>query len=134
LDSRYSTLLDRIDNLEKPLLDLQSSSSSISEKEREEKTDDDHQLQQRYDTLSDYVNKFEEDTKKNLIVDTTDSDKQIATLPSDEHIIASKDEKSTESYVNIDGLVRTMEQILKTPFRTVIHPYEKSIYEERSDD
>ena len=139
LDSRYSTLLDRIDNLKQPLLDSQSSPSSVSEKETittevKEEKEDERQLHQRYDTLIDHVNTLEKATNKSLIVDTIDTDKLVVTLPFDEQIIISKDEISTGSDVKTDDLVKTMEQILATPFRTVINPYEKMSHEEHIDD
>ncbi|CAF3497813.1 unnamed protein product [Rotaria sordida] len=127
LDSRYAELLEHIDNLEKPLVDLQSSSSSISENETiisdiKEEKDDDQYLQQRHDTLTDHITTLEDATNKNLLSDT---DKQVVT---------STDEKSTEDKINIDGLAKTIEQILATPFRTVISSSEKRAHEESMTD
>ncbi|CAF5088841.1 unnamed protein product, partial [Rotaria magnacalcarata] len=83
LYSQYSKLQDLIDSLEKPLDDLQSSSSSIVEHqsittEIEEKADDDHHLEDRYDTFIDHIRKLEEATHKSLIHDTN---QEVVLLP-----------------------------------------------------
>ncbi|CAF4554913.1 unnamed protein product [Rotaria sp. Silwood1] len=132
LDSRYSKLFEHIDNLEKPLINLQSSSSSVIETEtkttdiREEKDDDQH-LQQRYDALIDHVTTLEDATIKNLAHDTN---KQVGILSTDEQVITSTDEKSTEDRINIDELAKIIEHIIATPFRTVISSNERRVREE----
>ena len=140
LDSRYTTLLDRIDSLEKPLLDVQATPTLNIEKETittETEVpieDDDRHLHQRFDTLIDRVNSLEEATHENLVSDIADTDKETITSSSDDRITTSKDEKPTESDVNTDGLAQTMAQILATPFRTVTNQYEKLTEEERNND
>ncbi|CAF4522387.1 unnamed protein product [Rotaria sp. Silwood1] len=132
LDSRYSKSFEHIDNLEKPLINLQSLSSSVIETEtkttdiREEKDDDQH-LQQRYDALIDHVTTLEDATIKNLAHDTN---KQVGILSTDEQVITSTDEKSTEDRINIDELAKIIENIIATPFRTVISPNERRVREE----
>ncbi|CAF3882125.1 unnamed protein product, partial [Rotaria sp. Silwood2] len=136
LDSRYSKLFEHIDNLEKPIIDIQSSSSSIIETETkatdiQEEKDDEHHLQQRYDTLIDHVATLQDATIKNLLPDTN---KQFVTLPIEEQVITSTDEKSIEDKINIDGLAEIIEHITVTPFRTVISSYEKRAQEEPTTD
>ena len=124
LDGRYSVLLNRIDSLEKPLLHLQSSVPSNSETqttitETTVETDDSRPLHERYNVLLDHIHRLTEATNENLVSETTDNERQVVT--------------STESKVNIDGLARTMEEILAKPVRTIIHPYEKFAHQEQAE-
>ncbi|UJR26385.1 hypothetical protein I4U23_007717 [Adineta vaga] len=124
--SRYSTLLDHIDNLEKSLLDLQPSSSVANEEEKitsetDDKNEDNRQLHHRYDTLLDHVNRLEEAINEDLSLETKHSDKQND---------VPEVEKPVENNIYVDNLSQTMEQILATPMRTVMNPYEKLAHEQ----
>ena len=82
LDQRYSALLDRIDTIERPLLDSQlPSPSSVDE----------------------------------------------------EFVILEASKEGHYDDSQVEGLVRTVEQIRATPFRTVASPYEKMTHEEPSN-
>ncbi|CAF1215180.1 unnamed protein product, partial [Adineta ricciae] len=112
--SQYSDLLDQIGDLEKSLLDLQPSSSTVAEREEttietDDKKDDEHQLHQRYDLLIDHVKRLEDALIKDRAHTSTHTDEQ------------------TDDATSIDNLSQTMEQILATPIRTVTGPHEEPV-------
>ena len=124
LNSRYSTLLDRIDSLERPLLNLQPVLLVTPEKGAMTTG-----IEKEYN----HVTKTEEVTNSALIRDTSYANTHDTMLSTDKQMVAQKDEELTESVTNTDEPVKTMEQILDTPFQTVVDLNEKSTYEESMD-
>ncbi|CAF4364160.1 unnamed protein product, partial [Rotaria sp. Silwood2] len=87
-DFRYSSLLNRLDTLAKPLLNLPLSSSIIANeltlsKTHQEKDTYDH-LNERYDVLIDHVNTLDATIHASPIIKMTDIDKQVTTFSSDD--------------------------------------------------
>ncbi|CAF4415655.1 unnamed protein product, partial [Rotaria sp. Silwood2] len=87
-DFRYSSLLNRLDTLAKPLLNLPLSSSIIANeltlsKTHQEKDTYDH-LNERYDVLIDHVNTLDAAIHASPIIKMTDIDKQVTTFSSDD--------------------------------------------------
>ncbi|CAF4719726.1 unnamed protein product, partial [Rotaria sp. Silwood1] len=90
-DFRYSSLLNQLDTLMKPLHNLSSSSfntehESLLSKTHKEK-DNLRYLNERYDVLIDHVNHLDEATHASPIIKTTDIDKQVSTLSSNDQFI-----------------------------------------------
>ncbi|CAF3698084.1 unnamed protein product [Rotaria sp. Silwood1] len=90
-DFRYSSLLNQLDTLMKPLHNLSSSlfnteHESLLSKTHEEK-DNLRYLNERYDVLIDHVNHLDEATHASPIIKTTDIDKQVSTLSSNDQFI-----------------------------------------------
>ena len=123
-NSRYSTLLDRLDSLERPLLDLEPFSLVTPEK-RAMTTG----IEEEYN----HVTKLEEVTNQDLIRDTSDANAHDTTLSIDKQMITPKDEGLIECVINTDELAKTMEQTLDTPFRTAVDLDERSTYEGSTD-
>jgi hypothetical protein len=114
LDSRYSTLIDRINSLIQPLLTDSSiiDNQPIQLEIKNKEDDDQRHLRERYDVLIDHVKRLEEAIHANLIDDTVDAHKQLS---SDDQLINSQ-----------DNLVETTEQRLNTPLLAVTSSYEKT--------
>ncbi|CAF3726740.1 unnamed protein product [Rotaria sordida] len=88
LDFRYCSLLNQLDTLIKPILNLPSTSfinenESILSKIDEEKDNQRH-LTERSDLLTNHINRLDDSTNASPIIKTTDIDKQVSPLLSDD--------------------------------------------------
>ncbi|CAF3933118.1 unnamed protein product, partial [Rotaria sordida] len=88
LDFRYCSLLNQLDTLIKPILNLPSTSfinenESILSKIDEEKDNQRH-LTERSDLLTNHITRLDDSTNASPIIKTTDIDKQVSPLLSDD--------------------------------------------------